>query len=341
MKIKISGAADARDGYGEITQNLAIALSNLGHEVWINPYKVWFDLKSLKPEAQALVGREIKPDFELIIMYPTYSFDRIHKNAAIMTMYEANRCPDEWIKKLNQLKLPIFAPSEFVAGMFKDSGVKVPISVLPLGVDSIYKPKKRKYQEDRNFRFLSLGKLEPRKNTELLVKSFLEAFKDEPVELIIKTRERFIQSSIRRVATLDKRVRIIEKTLTTEELIKLYYYCDAFVYPSRGEGFAFPPRNAVATGLPTAVTGWSALKEIPGAVKLQVAGFSPMPPCGFSYGQEKELLMADVDEEDLVCFMKSIVDDKHYYEELSAHNCGIKQYTWEDCANDFIRMISK
>ena len=295
----------------------------------------------MNPKIQELLSPN-KPDFELVIMYPTYKFDVLNKNSAIMTMYEAARCPDEWVKKLNILKIPIFAPSKFVETMFKDSGVKNRIEVLNLGVDStFYFKKKRVFPEDRAFRFLTIGKLEPRKNVSVLVKCFQDTFKDTNVELIIKTRERFLPGSIRAAATRDSRIKIIEKTITEEELRNIYYYADAFIYPSRGEGFAFPPRCAVSTALPTVVTGWSALDEISGASRVPVARFSPMPACGFSYGQEKELLMADIDEEELSKEMLLLATSKKYFDKQANIVYNTKQDTWEDCARNFIEMVSK
>lgn len=282
-------------------------------------------------------------DFEFIIMYPVYSFDEIHRKAAIMTMYEAHRCPDPWVKKLNSMKLPIFAPSEFVRKMFIDSGVKVPVQHLELGVNSTYYvSRQRTYPTDRPFRFLTMGKLEPRKNVEVALSCFEQAFFEYPnVEFIIKTRERFLPSSVKFAAQKDKRIKIIEKTITEDELRKLFYHCDAFVYPSRGEGFAFPPRHAVATGLPTLVTDWSALSEIAGAIKIATDDMSPMPPCGFSYGDHDKMLMANVDELDLIYTMQDLVGEPEFYNKVAKLTYGIRQFTWQDCAKRLIKLVEE
>jgi glycosyltransferase involved in cell wall biosynthesis len=344
MNIKITGCADARDGYGEITQNLALTLDKLGHNVWINPVKIWFNEASLRPRTKQLLA-PIKPDFEFIIMYPTYNFGMIHKKAAIMTMWEANVLPSEWVTKLNQLKLPVFAPSQFVADIFKDSGIKVKIKVLPLGIDTeFYSPMIRVHPsiKDKNkpFRFFTMGKLEARKAANVALRAFQNAFKKkENVELIFKSRERFMPKEIYRAAQNDNRIKIIEKTLSEEELRKLFYYADAFVYPSRGEGFAFPPRYAVATGMPTLVTGWSALEEIPGAIKIALDDFSPMPPCGFSYGKHEQMLMANIDEVDLTCTMQDIYNDPEFYNKVAKKAYDTEQISWEACAKNFIDLV--
>jgi glycosyltransferase involved in cell wall biosynthesis len=343
LNIKITGSTEINDGYGYITHSLALALHRLGHSVSVNPVSIWKSKTRLDDEFESLINATVKPDYELIIMYPTYEFQGIHKDAAIMTMYEAHRCPDVWTKRLNSLKLPIIAPSQFVADMFKNSGVTVPIKVLTLGIgEEIYYKKLRVFPKDRPFRFLTIGKMEPRKNIECLVRCFKEAFPhDEKVELIIKTRERFLPSSVRVAAQKDQRIKIIEKTISEGDLRNLYYYCDAFVYPSRGEGFAFPPRNAIATGMPTLVTDWSALSEIPGAIKVATDDMSSMPSCGFSYGQEKELFMANVDELDLVFQMQDLALDKECYEKKAKETYETTQDSWKTCAKNLIEMVRK
>jgi len=344
MNIKITGAADAKDGYGEITQGFAIALSKLGHNVSINPIKIWYDYDSLKSEARGLVNKPLSDiDFELIVFYPVYDFGKINKKAAIITMYEAHICPEEWTKKLNSLRIPIFAPSNFVVEMFKNSKVTVPIFHVPLGIgnDSYEYSSHRAHPKD-TFRFLTVGKLEPRKNIGCAITAFQEAFNcGEDVEFIVKTRERFLPSFVKQAAKKDHRIKIIEKTVSEGDLGNLFYYCDAFIYPSRGEGFSFPPRNAVFTGLPTVVTDWSALAEIPGTIKIPIKGLGPMPPCGFSYGDHNKMLMANIDEVALAHIMNSLYYNKNYYNSMATKAFNTEQLSWEEAAKNLVKVIEE
>jgi glycosyltransferase involved in cell wall biosynthesis len=306
----------------------------------VNPIKVWYSEDQLNPRIKELM-KPIQPDFELLIMYPVHKFQEIHRKAAIITMYEADRCPTEWVKALNNLGIPIFAPSKFVQDMFERSEVKVPVKHLQLGVDTNFYKKKRRRFPEGTFKFLTIGKLEPRKNVNITTWAFQEAFSMQPlgVELVIKTRERFLPREVKEAAAKDKRITIIEKTMTEQELLDLYYSCHCFVYPSRGEGFAFPPRNAVATGMPTIVTDWSALAEIPAAYKIGFQTLSPMHPCGFSYGQEKELLMANIDDDALALAMQDFWANKELYRYVSNTTYDSIQNSWNDCARDLEELI--
>lgn len=325
MRVLFSTALDARDGYGYAAEQLMLEASKT-LDICVEPISIWYAPQSLKKETQNLI---LKPtskieDNQIIFFYPTANLTTRSLNAFNITMYEAHKCPNEWVKTINRRGVPIIAPSKFVQEMFIDSGVKVPVYYIPFGVNQdFWAYKKREFPTDRKFRFLMVGKMEPRKNSLFTVETFLKAFHGvENVELIVKTRERFLPKEIYNIAAKDGRVKIIDRTLGELELKELYYQSDAFIYLSRGEGFSFPPRFAIATGMPTIVTGWSALDEIPGALKVDVTNFSPMPTCGFSYGQEKELLMANPSQDSAIHRMQSVFE---FYEDYLQM---VKQITW-------------
>src|SRR5690606_27167664 len=52
-------------------------------------------------------------------------------------------------------------------------------------------------------------------------------------------------------------IRFVQQHLSDEELRQLYQQADAFVLPSRGEGWGRPYMEAMASGLPTIGTHWS------------------------------------------------------------------------------------
>ena len=335
MKIVFNGCTNVSDGYGEIMHQLARAVA-VEHEVAIIPNMTWHSMQFMKPDITAMMNRKIKDaDFELFIFYPNESHTSRFR-CGILSMWEGSDLPTPWIKSFNRFS-NIFVPSKFVGEVLKNSGVTGNIYLLPLGIDTnLYKTKERTMPK-RPFRFLSVGKMEPRKNADVLVRAFQNEFVKDDVELWIKTREKFVPSPVLQAAKNDRRIKLIEKTMTEEDLVKLYYECDCFVYPSRGEGFSFPPRNAIATGMPTIVTGWSALNEIEGAVKVPPSGFSPMHPCGFSFGEEQGILMADVNSNTLGIVMRDVYDRYDGYVSWTLKNRQIP--LWSDSAEAFISAV--
>jgi hypothetical protein len=66
-----------------------------------------------------------------------------------------------------------------------------------------------------------------------------------------------------------------------------------------------------------------------------------MPACGFSYGQEAELLMADIDEDKFMYEMYCLATDAEYYNKTAEEVYRTEQETWEECGRAFVEMISK
>lgn len=112
---------------------------------------------------------------------------------------------------------------------------------------------------------LHVGTLEPRKNLELLVEAFgrLRGFDGDLVlagglgwkteGLLRAIEESPVRERIRRVSRVGDRA-----------LAALYEGAEAFVFPSRYEGFGFPPLEAASRGTPVLCARNSSLPEVMG-----------------------------------------------------------------------------
>jgi len=121
------------------------------------------------------------------------------------------------------------------------------------------------------FRFLSVFAWQARKGWDILTRAYLEEFGPrEEVCLVVKTRTpkaapgtifreliSHIRDTLRRSPDQGPPVVLLPGHMRKYELAVLYRSCDAFVLPSRGEGFGRPYLEAMATGLPTIGTAWS------------------------------------------------------------------------------------
>jgi glycosyltransferase involved in cell wall biosynthesis len=138
------------------------------------------------------------------------------------------------------------------------------VGVVPAGVDvQKFRPLPRE-REARPFRLLSVGKWEARKGTEDLIRAYCTEFHpDEPVELVLHCSNPFVngfdlEANIRRIAG-DRHPEIVASPpVTLGGLVDLYNSCDAFVLPTRAEGWGLPITEAMACGLPVIVTNYSA-----------------------------------------------------------------------------------
>lgn len=197
------------------------------------------------------------------------NFDTIIVN----TVWETTRVPKRWVRFLNRADA-VFIPSSQNRQALRNSGVKVPIHLVPHGVHAgQYATLRRKWPTKANripFTFLSVFGFQHRKNPEKLLRAYWEAFSaNDPVKLIIKTNgysgkenESWIRKQIaayKEKLGLTKRtapVEIIARRLNSDQMRQLYARSHAFVLPTRGEGVGLPFLESMASGLAVIATGW-------------------------------------------------------------------------------------
>lgn len=189
------------------------------------------------------------------------------------TMFETDGIPPGWAERCN-LFTEIWVPTEFNRETFARSGVvREKIRIVPGCIDlSKYDrtalPRMR-LKDAPGFRFLSIFDFQPRKGWDVLLDAYLTEFSlRDDVTLVLKVtgfhaRQITPAEEIRRFIAKRgyrdlPRFIVIDGKLPERELLSLYASCDAFVLPSRGEGWGRPYMEAMALGLPTIATRWSA-----------------------------------------------------------------------------------
>ncbi len=148
------------------------------------------------------------------------------------------------------------------------------VRVIPLGVGDEFRPPPPGTPPPRERPYvLFVGTLEPRKNVAGVIESYRRLVCEGGVaeDLLLVGRLGWDYEPV--LARLDApalRGRVHRLGyVTQDELIALYGGATLFVYPSRGEGFGFPPLEALACGAPTIATDVSSLAEnLRGAAEL-------------------------------------------------------------------------
>jgi glycosyltransferase involved in cell wall biosynthesis len=227
--------------YNEIKVNFENYLSELG---------VRLEHNSPKSNAQLYFGSP-------------HGFFYPHQYKIQMTQWESTMVPPSWKEHAKDYD-EWWTANEFGRQAFINSGVpEEKLHVFEHGVDSgLWTPKLR--GQNDVIRFLHIDSGSPRKRADLAKKAFKQAFGNS-LDYEITFKYSHIPASgvdWSNPDTMsshgdweDGNIRHIRENMNIEDLVKLYHYHDAIIYPSEGEGFGMIPMQALATGMPVISTG--------------------------------------------------------------------------------------
>ncbi len=190
-----------------------------------------------------------------------------------LTMFETDRLPKGWAESCNKMD-EIWVPSTFNQQTFVLGGVeKNRVKVLPLGLDAKrYDPEQvsaMKIKGKKGFAFLSVFQWSDRKGWDILLRAYLSGFNQrDDVSLILRSyRSHGSTSSIKDevhrfvlAAGYDPQcipsIIVLDEFIDEADMPSLYRAADAYVMPTRGEGWGIPFMEAMASGLPVIGTRW-------------------------------------------------------------------------------------
>jgi glycosyltransferase involved in cell wall biosynthesis len=255
-----------------------------------------------------------QPEIYVQVTVPN-EFQRVGKfNIGVTAGIETTVAPKNWVDGCNRmdhiittstfsrdvLLQTVYNETENNTGkLIKQFRIEKPVSVLFEGVDtSIYNNKYKGIDVDitEDFAYLFVGHWlkgdtgQDRKDVGMLIRCFIEAFKDEEVKpaLVLKTssatfsvrqREDF-RKKIEDIVKLSKTdtppsIYLLFGELTNEEMNELYNHpkIKAMVSITKGEGFGRPLLEFTMTGKPVIASNWSGHKDfLPMEKAIMVGG---------------------------------------------------------------------
>jgi glycosyltransferase involved in cell wall biosynthesis len=197
------------------------------------------------------------------------------------------------------------------------------ISAVPLGIGdefhritdpSLLEACRQRYDLPQDF-FLYVGLVEPRKNLPLLLGAYarLAQVEDPPTLVVVGRMGWMVEDVFRQIESLQLQDRVkFTGYIPDPDLPLVYNLAQILLYPSRYEGFGFPPLEAMACGTPVITTAVSAMQDQVG---------------------EAGLLVPPQDEPALFDAMRRLMHDRLLRNDLSTR--GQRQannFTWDQTA---------
>ncbi len=280
--LQIIGPLASNFSYAFVNRGLAKALSEVQNEFDVKLFQTkeridkWPDdedfakhpyLKSLWQQNASHADVAIYND------YPKgghthHGFKTIDSDIKLMYLaWEESVYPDFWVKETNEHLHGVMVASTFVKEILQNSGVKIPIEVVPCALDDDKRVKatqKFDLKTSKKFKFLHISSAKMRKGIDVLIKSYFSAFtNDDDVCLVIKSNpgpDNMVENTIRkyRKKNSPEIEHIFNSDLAEQDIVNLVNSCDVSVYPSRAEGFGLPVLESMFHKRPVIATNYSA-----------------------------------------------------------------------------------
>jgi glycosyltransferase involved in cell wall biosynthesis len=296
----LNGPLLSSSNYGEQSRNQVFGLIEAGVPLAAQVLPCMGQEADLDAGERESLGRmektPLSPGFVQIVHGPAPEFKR-HPQAGLAigrTLFETDRLPVGWAEACNAMD-GVWVFSEFNRRTFAAAGVApdklrvIPDSLNPVDfADLRTSPRLEAFRTNGQFVFLSVFDWTLHKGWDVLLEGFLRAFEGrDDVALVFKVwsslglrpeqvREQaaeWVRTHLGHDLLTDRRIHFLQDHLPRLEIRELLNSCDAYVLPSRGEGWGKPYMDAMACGKPTIATGWGGNTEFMTADNSYLVGF--------------------------------------------------------------------
>jgi len=249
-ELVVRGPLNGYASYGLLAHWLVSSFLDLGVDAVLVPTNgTVFDEKfdAFIPERVKRVTSfgDVRAAFELQVSPPGWPVS--HERAVVMTMHESTRLTGTQRAELRKAAA-LITPTKWNANMFRRELGKLPVNVVPLGVDlSVFRPRALPAGPACVFgtagRFVGAG---TRKNVAQVLRVFLREFDGNPrARLQVKCFPDCQVDTLRHT-----QVEFVREFLSGPSLADWYARQHCFVSSSAGEGWGLMLQEAMAVGRP-------------------------------------------------------------------------------------------
>ncbi len=198
------------------------------------------------------------------------SYKSIPDKSALRVHYcvtERTKISNFWRERFNKNFDALVVADEWLVDVYKRSGVKLPIFVLPLSIDlNSLLQRNIKKEVSNPFTFGISAVFDKRKNHQTLIQAFHEEFKNNPnVQLLVHGRFTgpllsLIQRQCRYLGSTN--IKVFVRSFSRKEYENFISELDCYVLLSKGEGYSITPREALAAVVPCILSDNTAHKTL-------------------------------------------------------------------------------
>ena len=270
MKLAYLSVFKDGTGYSNFAIDTALALDSAGVDVVCKNIKLATQTVEPPQRIHELMGKSDDGITHVVqhILPPYFSYRAGFKNIGFAHFETTHFKPSNWQYYCNLMdEIWVSCPENEKA--CKDSGVKVPIKIVPRGLD-VTKYDRTKYQVNfgiaGRYAFYHIGDYSSRKNTYNLIKSYFETFsKQDNVVLVLKSyvegvspqeSTRIINEDIKSIKISLRKfgqdmyppIILITDYLDDASMMALHASCNCFISLERGAAWNLPAHDAMAMG---------------------------------------------------------------------------------------------
>lgn len=364
--IRYTGPVFDNSGYARANRGNILALHNAGVPITINP----ISFESARPDLgkdgdtlKSLVNSGIDYNVNITHTTPEFWKDNLIEGVTNIgyTIWETTKLHPEWPKYINNSVDKVLVGCEWNKEVFKDSGVVIPIGVVPHGIS------KQEYNKVKGYNIAGLSKDDcmfysvfqwtERKHPLAMIKAYYHAFSGvDDVALVLKTyrsdysenEKKAIRETIKRlkaVMPMDHypKIILISDMLTEAEISALHKRGDCYVSLDRGEGFGLSPFQSGAAGNPIIITGFGGATEYAKEDNSYLVDYQLTPVYGMPWSPwyKGDQLWAEPDIVHGAEAMRSVYKNR---EAAKIKGLKLKEYietnfSWEAIASRIIKEI--
>lgn len=237
----------------------------------------------------------------------------------LFTTFESDRLPDFWVDSINRSYHHCLVPHAEIASVFRNSGVKIPVVVIPQGFSRLIRRQERGVR-DGAFLLGFLGVPVRRKNLPKLYAACqaLKAEKIRELELAVHVSSWYEWVDEREFLEMrsDPMVKWTTGRYDDRQLAEWFYSLSCYIFPSSGEGWSYTPRESLYLGIPTILSDIPVHRELierRHCRTIRAGGKESADFDGRSYGQ-----WACIDERDIAEAIEDVYLHYSYYLQAAA-----------------------